>query len=83
MARCSMTIAGSSSAIAASSMAYASAGLDGMPTLRPGTWQSIASTHRECCADDEVRAPCCVRTVSGAVIRPSVSQRTFAAPLTS
>ena len=78
-----MMIAGSSSAIAASSMAYASAGLDGSPTRSPGMWQSSASTHRECWADDDVSEPCCVRTVSGAVIRPSVSQRTLAARFTS
>ena len=46
-------------------------------------WQSSASTHRECWADEEVSEPCCVLTVSGALMRPRVSQRTLAAWFTS
>ena len=65
-----MTSTGSSSRIAALSRPFASRGLDGATTLRPGTWANQPSKLCECWAVSWLPAPLGVRMTSGQPASP-------------
>ena len=70
---------GLSSWIAAASRPFASNGLDGITTIRPGMWAKSASRLCECCAPRRTPAPPTIRITSGIVGAPPIMKRSFAA----
>jgi hypothetical protein len=66
----SKTTTGLSSRIAALNKPFASYGVAGSATFRPGTCATRACRLWLCCAADRRVAPSVVRTVSGALRRP-------------
>ena len=68
--------------MAASSMPFTSAGVDGCTTLRPGTWASQASSDCECWAAAPVPEPAGKRMTSGTFTLPPSMKRSLAAWLT-
>ncbi len=66
----SMKTTGLSSRIAAFSNPFASRGVDGSTTLRPGTWATHAWRLWLCCAADLRVAPSVVRSTSGTISFP-------------
>ena len=66
----SYTITGLSSRTAVLISPLASAGVDGMATLRPGMWDVHACRLCECCAAADLPAPSVARMVSGTFACP-------------
>src|SRR6201994_101575 len=79
----SMNRHGSSSKIADDSRPLPSRGVDGTMTFIPGMCMNQASSVCECVAPVASPPYTCVRTVIGAVVRPAVMKRSFAALLMS
>ena len=73
-----MNTTGSSLSIASRSIEYASAGFDGITTVRPGVEVQYASDESEWCSTPPIAPAHGMRTTIGSVIRPFVRFRIFA-----